>query len=320
MYQSQVFADQIRSTLFNEALGMSGIARGAMPDDSCDPDGCVEFADGWRTWMKAYGLGGQVDGDGNAPGFIYSFAGFMGGLERKFGDSTRVGLTAGYNYTTADFRGVSGNTNSSGLIAGLYGAQNWDQAYLFGTATYGLNSYDSSRVIAFPGVSRIASGSADQNDFNGYLEAGFTECVDIFRIQPLLGLEYLYLNQNGFVEHGAGALNLAENGQSTQALWSMAGARLSLPVDTEYGCFIPHLHAKYVYDAIGENRFVDGSLAGAGGSFLIQGAGMGRDFLVAGGGVVMEHCEWLRVALDYTLQTSGRQTSHAGSGAIEVRW
>jgi uncharacterized protein with beta-barrel porin domain len=270
--------------------------------------------------MKAYGLGGQVDGDGNAPGFIYSFAGFMGGLERKFGDSTRVGLTAGYNYTTADFRGVSGNTNSSGLIAGLYGAQNWDQAYLFGTATYGLNSYDSSRVIAFPGVSRIASGSADQNDFNGYLEAGFTECVDIFRIQPLLGLEYLYLNQNGFVEHGAGALNLAENGQSTQALWSMAGARLSLPVDTEYGCFIPHLHAKYVYDAIGENRFVDGSLAGAGGSFLIQGAGMGRDFLVAGGGVVMEHCEWLRVALDYTLQTSGRQTSHAGSGAIEVRW
>lgn len=84
--------------------------------------------------------------------------------------------------------------------------------------------------------------------------------------------------------------------------------------------FTPNVHARWLNDWAGEDHFVAGSLSGAGGSYLVQGASAGRNFLVTGVGVSIDRGNSLRLVGDYTYQTSGKQASHTGSGAVEVRW
>ena len=315
MYQNQLLSDQIRSNLFTGSILGNGVARGAMPDE----DDCVEIDRGLKSWLKAYGLGGQVGTDGNAAGLTYQFAGFLGGIEKQLSDTTRVGLTAGYNATTAQFRGLYGNTSADGFIGGLYASQTFGQAYVFGSATYGFNDFTVKRQITFPGVSRVANAEVDQNDLNGYLETGYTQDVGSLRVQPLVGLQYLNLHQNGFGENGAGALNLNVEDQSTTALWGMAGVRLGMPFCTEHGRIIPQVHGKFVHDFLGEDRFVAGALSGVGGSYLVQGVGAGNNYFV-GGGFALERGRNFRILVDYTVQASTKQTSHTGNGGVQVSW
>ena len=70
---------------------------------------------------------------------------------------------------------------------------------------------------------------------------------------------------------------------------------------------------------MGNGVYIAGSLSGTGGSFIVQGPAAGRDFVVTGTGFSVQRC-WLKVTAGYTLQSSGSQTSHTGSGAVEVRW
>jgi uncharacterized protein with beta-barrel porin domain len=82
----------------------------------------------------------------------------------------------------------------------------------------------------------------------------------------------------------------------------------------------PAVHAKYVYDALGEDRFISGALTGAGGSFVVQGPSMGRSFAVTGLSLSFQHSNYLRFIADYSLQVNDRMISHTGSGGLEVRW
>jgi len=307
LQQQQLLTDQIRPTMPTDPCA-----------DPCDQNACLDVGDGCRSWFKGFGLGGSVYEQAGAQGFLYNFAGFMGGIDKQVGTG-RVGITGGYTHTHAEPRGLDGSTNGSGFVVGLYGTQTMGNAYALATALYGFNSFDTRRIIDFPGVSRVAEGDTEQNSFNGYLEGGYTARAGLFTIQPLVGLQWLYLRQNAFTETGAGAVNLAEEAQNAQALWVMPGVRIGLPLDCEYGLIAPQIHAKYVHDLRGEGRLLAGQFDGSGGSFLIQNAGMGRDFLVTGASIRAD-IRWLSIVADYSLQTNNRHTSHTGSGGVEIRW
>lgn len=94
----------------------------------------------------------------------------------------------------------------------------------------------------------------------------------------------------------------------------------SLPLQGESWTFTPNVHARWLNDWAWKDRFVAGSLSGTGGSYLVQGASAGRNYLVTGVGVSIDRGNSLRLIGDYTYQTSGKQASHTRSGALEVRW
>lgn len=275
---------------------------------------------GMRTWGRFYGLEGAVNGDANSAGFNYQFTGFQIGADCEAWEGGRFGITGGYNASIIDSERVYGHAAAQGLLAGVYASQTIDRAYVFGAATYGYNNYGATRGMSFAGVNRLAQSDPEQNEFNALVEAGYNLNVGPAIVKPLVGLHYLYLNQSAFTESGASSLNLSVREQDTQALWGSLGLRAGLPLQGENWTFTPNVHARWLNDWAGEDRFVAGSLSGAGGSYLVQGASAGRNYLVTGVGVSIDRGSSLRLVGDYTYQTSGKQASHTGSGAVEVRW
>ena len=312
LFLNQTLADEIRAGL--------GITNGSVRAQAGDDDSAGSFGCGWRPWGRFYGLEGAVNGDANSAGFNYQFTGFQVGLEREAWQGGKFGVSGGYVHTIADSERVYGHASSEGLLIGAYGSQTVGRAYAFGAATYGFNHYTASRGISFAGVNRIATGSPEQHEFNALVEAGYNLNAGPVLIRPLVGLHYLRLNQEGFTETGANALNLVMSSQKTQALWGSLGFRAGMPLRSEALTITPNVHARWLNDWNGEDRFVAGSLSGVGGSYLVQGASAGRNYLVTGAGVSFDNGGRLRVVGDYTYQTSGKQASHTGSGAVEVRW
>ena len=294
--------------------------RGQMADDDFCEFPLCNMGRGWRRWGRFYGLEGAVDGDPNAAAFNYRFTGFQLGADRETWRGGRFGVTAGYTSAIVDSERVYGHASSQGLLTGAYLAQSCGRVYAFGAATYGYNNYSMTRGISFAGINRFATGDTEQHEFNALVEAGYNISAGPATIRPLVGLHYLYLNQEGFTERGAQSLNLVMSSQNEQALWGSVGVRAAMPFQRTTWTITPNVHARWLSDWMGEDRFVAGSLSGVGGSYLVQGASAGRNYLVAGGGVAIDRGRNVRLIGDYTYQTSGRQASHTGSGAIEVKW
>jgi len=315
MYQNQLLADQIRSGVY-EIAAPTVEARGQIPDEDAAND---LFAAGWRGWSQVYGLNGRLNGDFNAFRTSYNFFGFQGGLERRY-DATRLGFTAGYTHSNIGTLPVSSHAEADGGNFGFYASQAYGNAYLLGSATYAHDGYTTRRSLAFDGISREANGDPDQNTFNGLIEAGYTHCWEFVTLQPITGFQYTTVNQTGFTETGAGSLNLRSISQSADSLWYSLGFRLGRPFETDGWTFKPTVHGRWVTDLLGENNLLTGNLSGVPGSYVVQGAATGRDFMVGGFGLALERGGWLRLVGDYTYQTSNRQNSHTGSGGVEIRW
>jgi outer membrane autotransporter protein len=322
LYEHQLLTDQLRSNFWGG--GVTGpVARGQDPDGN--PMGADEPAagtnTGMHTWAQFYGLGGQVTGDYNAAGFNYSFYGFQSGIDLTLGKSTHAGAIIGYNHSDIDFKLGQGNAGADGLLTGLYGTQTFGNVYLLAAATYGYNGFTAERPIVYDGVNRLATSNPNQNEFNALYEVGCSKTFGSWIITPHFGMHYLYLDQGSITENGANSLDLAENSQDTNALWMTTGFRFARPFCNDAWSFTPAAHVDYVDDLIGEERLISGSLSGAGGSFAQLGAPAGRNFLLTGVSLTTDNGSWFRFVADYTYQTGfSKQSSHTGSGGVQILW
>ncbi len=319
LYEHELLTEQIRAGAVGgidplDAFFNKSTSRGQEGDDD-------DATQSDRKWSRYYGLGGKVFTDGNAAGFGYDFYGFQLGYETALSQTTRLGLIAGYNHSQATFEGGMGKADADGMLAGLYASQSFGNAYVLGASTYGFNSFIMDRPIEFGAINREAIGQPHQSEFNSLVEAGYNLSIGKFLLRPYLSAHYLYLGQTNFLETGANSIDINMRNQDTEALWTKVGFRAGRPFVFGNDCsFTPVFHATYVHDMIGEDRLITGNLAGAGGSFSVEGAPMSRNFLMTGISFAFDYGS-VRLIADYTLQTGGsRQTSSTGSGGLEVRW
>ncbi len=295
LFQQQVLTDQIRSGIGGNFWAGDGTARGQCADGAAPMSA---FSD-HQAWGRFYGLGGSVTGDGNAEGFNYNFYGFQTGYDCALNEFTRVGVVGGYTHTNVNFQ-YNGGGAGDGFLTGVYGSIANGNGYLIGSTTYEFNQIKVTRPLVFDGISRQAAGLPDQDAANTYIEGGYNCGWEGWLIRPLLGLQYTYINQTAFSEVGANSLNLSMQNQDTSALWLMPGVRIGKPLYHDNWTLVPAFHASWVHDMIGEDRLIAGSLTGAGGTFAVQGASSGRDYLVTGISMAAQSGSWRhRLVLDY---------------------
>ena len=165
-------------------------------------------------------------------------------------------------------------------------------------------------------------GNYSSHQFAGYIEAGLNKLCGSFEVQPLVGLQYIYFNQSGFTETGAGALNLMVNSSSTNSLRSAVGARIALPYcNRRSTLIIPELRAQWMHEMIDEGNVVQSSFTSAPGSiFSARGVKLGRDFGLFGAGLTIQLQKGISILANYDLQASDKFVSHTGSGGVEFVW
>ena len=275
----------------------------------------------WTTWGQGYGLGGNVGGDGNAGGLNYRLAGTLFGAEKWLDEATMIGVLGGYAGTSIGDRQNGSSAQINSYQVGLYELRRMDSMYLSNVDAFGNDNYDTSRPINFGSVNTTASGKSSGNQWAHYTEAGTTMSFDDVKLQPFMGLQYMYLDQRGYTETGAGSLNLTTDNQIVNSLRQSFGARLSR--ETMWGSMlvIPTLAARYQHEFGNGTQLLTSSFSGAPTvQFATSGAQTGRNFGLFTLGATAYISDQFSIYGSVDTQIASQYTAIIGSGGLQYSW
>ncbi|MGN6134386.1 MAG: autotransporter outer membrane beta-barrel domain-containing protein, partial [Aureliella sp.] len=276
----------------------------------------------WNGWVEGYGLGGNVQSDGNAAAANYGLGGTQFGIDRLVDTETLLGFYGGYAGSSVASNQPSQSTTQSGGRFGSYLRHSVDNNYWLWIGGMGFDDIESRRALQFGGLSRTATGDTGGWQAASYLERGHTFRRGLTELQPLVVLQYFYLRQNSFTETGAGAANLDVAGIDTHSLRIMPGARLRRNFFMPSGGVIaPELRASWMHEFLQTSTLVSSNFAGTPGTgFAVQGTSLGRDWALLGSGLAWQPRRHLSLFGNYDVQASTRQTLHIGSGGLQYQW
>ena len=277
----------------------------------------------WTGWAQGFGLGGNAKSDGNAAGADYGMGGVVAGVERWMDDSRLLGFYGGYTGSTVATNAPNSTINGGNLGGYLYA----DDGFNYWTVMngYEFDSYNTHRLLQFGDIDREAS--ANYNGWQAYVYAergvSYESCGRL--LQPFVGLQYLYLRQNSFTEHGADSIDLAANGVNTNSLRSLLGARMQWAwMHRTCRRSFPEIHAYWMHEYIDSHSLVDATFSptpeGGGTPFIAHGLDLGRDWAVAGASFTWEmHGGW-SMFVNGDVQTNNQATLYIGSGGVGHLW
>ena len=280
------------------------------------PDGSI------KTWFQGFGGGGNLRSDGNAAGVNFSQGGAVYGIDLEDEDNGRIGIAGGTSYLAFnDSYNANGGVNS--YQVGLYSMKHDDTGYLLSSVNYGYNSYITNRNVTGTGLPQLLHADYSGNQIGANGEAGLKLELGIFRIQPLVALQYLYLCQQGFRESG-GAAGLDVARSRANSLRASVGARFLIDQwDGPNGTiWTPFSHARFVSDLLDNDRTINASFNGSpvGGAFTTQGTRIGQNYGVFGEGLEIRVNESWSLFGGADVMLGDRITIVTGSLAAMCYW
>jgi outer membrane autotransporter protein len=162
---------------------------------------------GVNVWAGA--VGDQIEVDG-ADGLDSRTVGLVGGADVAMGDAmstSLIGLAGAWTETDTD-TAANAAADATGGHVGLYGAHERGAFSLAGSVAYSWFGFDLSRNVA----GATATAEPDGDAFSGYLQAAY-DVADRFgapnlQVAPTVRVNAVTADRQGYVESGAGLLNL----------------------------------------------------------------------------------------------------------------
>ncbi len=268
--------------------------------------------------MTGYGIGGNVNSDGNANAANYGLGGTVFGADISTDDLWRSGLFAAYGHMNLRVNGGQQQIESDAMQFGSYLLREDDTFYTLMSTSMGFNNYDSER--------RVQGQQADADyhgwQANAWLEQGLKISQGKSTWKPFVALQYIYVNQDDFNETGAGILNLSVDETHSHALRGMLGTSWeTCYVNSKGRVVTPRLHAMWLHEFLDTETTLNSVFSGVGGpSFATQGVDFGRDWAVLGSSLNWEFTSSLSLFAGYDLQFNNTQTMHIGSGGVQYLW
>ncbi len=229
---------------------------------------------GFEAWGQGFGEYVHQKPRGLSNGYHATIWGTaMGGDVPVFNDKVRLGLSGGYASSNVNSKDNSGKTDIDSYQGTLYGGyiDGEKSYYINGAFSFAYNNYKGSRQIAIGTIARTANSNYDGQQYSVLVDGGYTFKAREFRMTPIASLQYMRLHLEDYTESGADALNLSVKSQNYDILQSGLGMKLERPFKLEESTLIPEVHAKWLYDFIGDKQQTTSTFSGGGGSFATQG-------------------------------------------------
>lgn len=229
--------------------------------------------------------GGDKDATSREAGFDFKTFGATLGADYRFTNNFVLGVAFNYMSTNIDFDTLSFlstpagggiDTRSFGFsIYGTYYVSN--QFYVDSIVNFGWNHYDIDRRIIYaipatdragtliPGtittVNQTAQGDTHSAQYSFSVGAGYDFHVQGFTVTPLVRLEYIKLNIDGYQEamHNTApgfGLALAFEGQDVESLLSVLGGQASYAISTGVGVLLPQVRAEWRHELKNDARTI----------------------------------------------------------------
>jgi uncharacterized protein YhjY with autotransporter beta-barrel domain len=274
-------------------------------------------------WFDAFGQWGEQDQenryrwDGGYVGYDYFLRGATLGFDHNLTDQFMAGVSIGYSRSDIDLDGDQGSGYIKSLYGSIYGSYFYDNLYIDGIFSYGRNWYDNHRLITIGTDQRKAYSKHDGDLFSAYLQGGYYFDFKKWLIGPFTSLQYMYLDEEGFKERGAGSVSLRIDDRQTDSFISELGLRLTRVFKVKYGSLIPELNAAWLHDFDIDDRVIRSSFAGSpGATFSIKGQDVERNGATLGAGITFVHKGGLSTSLKYRGEFREKYKSNGVMGEV----
>ena len=145
--------------------------------------------------------------------------------------------------------------------------------------------------------------------------------LDELRLQPFAGVQYMYLDQRGYNESGAGGLDLMTSSQIINSVRSSFGGRLYH--ETTWGgiLVVPSLAARYQHEWGNGTQLITSSFSGAPtAQFVVSGNHTGRDFGLFTLGATANVTDRFSLYGTIDTQVASGYTALIGAGGLQYQW
>lgn len=277
--------------------------------------GDTNWQDDTNLWVKPFGGYADQNRRSGVPGFEADTIGVAFGADYQTNERLLLGAGFAFSETEVDGKTISNNAlDVSTYQLVLYG--NYDvnpTDFVEGYAMFGWSDNDTQRSIAFGGLTDFAEGDYDSWFTRVYAGYGRTyQTSDRFSFAPVATLRYTYIDQDGYTEDGAGALNLVVSGTDEDSLILGLDGVGTYKLDAD-GTYSVSVRGGIGYDVTNDRTIVTSTFAGGGGAFATRGM-KADEFVYRGGfGIKAEPEELMQVRLDYEFEGRADYQSHGGS-------
>ena len=289
--------------------GTTGIATG---DD---------YFKGLDIWAQGLGDYAHQDPRGSSNGYNATSWGVSGGADLPLGnDALRMGIGSGYGQTFVRSKDSSGRTGIDSIPESIYCTYENDRYpfYLDAMFTFIYNLYNASRAVTVGTLTqRTASADYDGEQYSGYFEGGYSFFFKNLCLTPLVSFNYMHLHTSSYTETGADALNLSVKAQDYDMALTGFGAKIAYPLQQKWGTLMPDLHAKWLYDWIGDNQATTAGFAGGGTSFGTSGFRAARSGYDLGTKISLKTKYNISIDLDYDFLLKADYYEHYGSVTLK---
>jgi outer membrane autotransporter protein len=217
---AQVYGGVSTATL-DRAQGLASLVEDRFGDAGCADGGAdrtSEACHGMGAWAQAVGATDTLHGGAASFGFTNSSAGFLGGMDRRWGAGSTVGAAFGYEADDLSMGGASAHASGSTYFGALYGRWAAGRAWLDGQAFYMHSDWTVNRQLAGVGTARSNPGG---NTEGFLLQASAPIRGDDLR--PYVRVSYAQFDRAGVTETGAGAFGFTVNSATTSSTIAEAG-------------------------------------------------------------------------------------------------
>lgn len=277
-----------------------------------------DFAGDRYLWAKPYGSRAEQDDRNGVTGYNADSVGVVVGMDGAPGNATRLG--AAFAYARMDLSGTSNIAPQSSDVSMVqliaYGSHALDdRTEINFQAGVGHNTNKSKRQIAL----FSSTAAADYDSLTSHVGAGVRRTFPLTErtsICPAIRADYLWVEDDGYVENGAGQLNLKVDSRRAEAFILSANGRLVHQ-------FTPHMalmaNAGVGYDTVNKPATITSAFAGdPGASFVTYGIDPDPWIGLAGIGIVYGTGSAFEVVGRYDAEY--RQDFLNQTASLKVRW
>ena len=272
----------------------------------------------WSVWGRAIGSRLDRDGEDGISGDALVTGGDVSGMDRAFDSTVRAGLMLGYSSSDLSWDESEDNGSITGKHIELYSSAQYKDFSIGGRLGYTRLDNGAYRFIETPVFTTGAGGNFSSNVVDATLSGSYGLSFGKIHLDPKDSIDYLYLDQNGFTENGAGDFALHVDSKAADTLSGALGLRLFGLFDGSTGWhFRPTAGLSFVHwfknDAMTLNsNFVDYP----GANLTMTGADPADNGMLASLGLSVDYNRRLSLFLNYDSAFADGATTQMVSGGL----
>ena len=220
----------------------------------------------WQFWAAGTLLDRRYDSTQESPAVRDRLDGMVFGLDRPVGAGLTLGAAGAVSRCDIHDRTAASAGRVDSFNSYAYGALNFEGFHAQAVAGLGRNQYEADRAVTF--LNRTAASEHRGWQVSGLISGGYDWTPGDWTIGPVASLQYLHLEEQGFMEEGADAADIRLGSVGSQAWVSSVGFRAERPVrlDEKY-LIIPGIRAEWIHALSTDTGTLDASFPSTGQGF-----------------------------------------------------